>query len=644
MEKTIPTYYITIDEMEDGGIDLISLVENPAIMIKGLAFNNEQKRFEFKYDNDKQIIAGPAIIPDLPIYRYDDELGEYYVVFKKETIEKMVDKFNQKPKQLPINLEHSSEIVPAFIKGSWIIEDSINDKSQMYGFTDLPVGTFFIEVKITDKEYWKKIKESDKTGFSIEGMMGLSLSQIKKEFEIIQGGVASSNVDSYRYNDVSGELILTFNDGSRYRYYQIDKDDFESIVLGDAECITEGENEYGRWFIGKSPSVGAAVWQYLIDKGVRYQKLTQDVMTFESYNDYPKAASENACKVLRWRDEHGDEVQGMTQVGWVRANQLCNGENISEETIARMSGFQRHKQNSEIAEEYKGTPWKDRGYVAWLGWGGTEGIEWASNKLEQIRAEMSFAKISFDIDGVLTTSEGKDLLQKAIDNGDEIFVISARNDESKIWEITDKYNIPHSRIFATGSNNEKVIKIKELGIDKHYDDNPDVIAEIGKIGIKLNKINKNKTNMKKLIFRDYKLKDGDMITIDGDMAIGSSVYLIKEDGTRESAPEGEYILEDDTTIFVDAEGYINEVRTAATSETEAQMETEKVEYQVTPEEVMAVVNPIFEEMRAIIGELQARVEMLEGNIPKHAEEEEMEEFSRVNELKFKLNRIRGAQA
>jgi hypothetical protein len=548
MEKTIPTYYITIDEMEDGGIDLISLVENPAIMIKGLAFNKEEKRFEFKYDNDKQIIAGPAIIPDLPIYRYDDELGEYYVVFTKETIEKMVDRFNQKPKQLPINLEHSSEIVPAFIKGSWIIEDGINDKSQMYGFTDLPVGTFFIEVKVTDKEYWKKIKESDKTGFSIEGMMGLSLAQIKKEFRIYEGDVNSSNVESYRYNDVSGELILTFNDGSRYRYYQIDFTDYENIVLGEAECITDGENEYGSWFEGKTPSVGAAVWQYLIDKGVRYEKLSvKDVMTFESYNDYPKAATENACKVLRWRDEHGDEVQGMTQVGWTRANQLCNGENISEETIARMSGFQRHKQNSEIAEEYKGTPWKDRGYVAWLGWGGTEGIEWASNKLEEIRNEQ------------------------------------------------------------------------------------------------LNKTNKKDFNMKnkKLIFRDYTLKNGAVITIEGDMAIGSFVYLLQEDGSRIQAPEGEHILEDGTTIFVDAEGYINEVRTAATTETEENMEV--AQYQVTPEEVMAVVNPIFDEMRRIIGELQARVDMLEGNMPKPMDEEEMEEFSRVDNLKFRLSRIRATQ-
>ena len=107
----------------------------------------------------------------------------------------------------------------------------------------------------------------------------------------------------------------------------------------------------------------------------------------ESFNDYPESARNNACKVLRWRDEHGDEVQGMTNVGWIRANQLCKGENISEETIARMASFARHEQNAEVSAEFKSTPWKDRGYVAWLGWGGTSGIEWAKRKLQSIRNE-----------------------------------------------------------------------------------------------------------------------------------------------------------------------------------------------------------------------------------------------------------------
>lgn len=114
---------------------------------------------------------------------------------------------------------------------------------------------------------------------------------------------------------------------------------------------------------------------------------------FASYNDYPKEASENACKALRWIDEYGrDEVDGMTATGLARANQLCNREKISEESIARMAAFERHRKNSAIAPEYKGTPWKDKGYVAWLAWGGDAGVEWASRKLEQIRKE-DFAEV-----------------------------------------------------------------------------------------------------------------------------------------------------------------------------------------------------------------------------------------------------------
>jgi hypothetical protein len=107
----------------------------------------------------------------------------------------------------------------------------------------------------------------------------------------------------------------------------------------------------------------------------------------ETYNDYPASATANARKVLNWKKKYGKEVKGMTTVGWVRANQLANRESLSYSTIARMAAFNRHRQNSEIAPEYKATPWKDRGYVAWLGWGGTSGINWAIRKAESIRKE-----------------------------------------------------------------------------------------------------------------------------------------------------------------------------------------------------------------------------------------------------------------
>ena len=67
---------------------------------------------------------------------------------------------------------------------------------------------------------------------------------------------------------------------------------------------------------------------------------------FESYNDYPRAASDNACRAVKWAEENGWGSCG-TQVGKIRANQLCNREKISVETIARMASFERHRRNKD---------------------------------------------------------------------------------------------------------------------------------------------------------------------------------------------------------------------------------------------------------------------------------------------------------
>jgi hypothetical protein len=101
---------------------------------------------------------------------------------------------------------------------------------------------------------------------------------------------------------------------------------------------------------------------------------------FESYNDYPESAKTAAKRALEWRDSHPDQDCG-TQVGWTRANQLAKGENISEETIARMASFARHLQ-------YKDVPYSEGcGGLMVDAWGGQAGIEWASNKLKSIRGE-----------------------------------------------------------------------------------------------------------------------------------------------------------------------------------------------------------------------------------------------------------------
>jgi len=91
----------------------------------------------------------------------------------------------------------------------------------------------------------------------------------------------------------------------------------------------------------------------------------------------------------------------------------------------------------------------------------------------------NFSKVSFDWDGVGSTADGKKMIQDAIDNGDEVYVISARDSKENI-----DINLPSDHIFATGSNTAKVEKVKALGISKHYDNNPDVVKALGSIGQK----------------------------------------------------------------------------------------------------------------------------------------------------------------
>lgn len=106
--------------------------------------------------------------------------------------------------------------------------------------------------------------------------------------------------------------------------------------------------------------------------------------SLETYNDYPQSATNNAKRALAYKKKYGSEVKGMTQTGWTRAGQLARREKLSRSTIARMASFKRHEKNAVINPEYKSTPWKDNGYIAWLGWGGASGVNWAINKLKSI--------------------------------------------------------------------------------------------------------------------------------------------------------------------------------------------------------------------------------------------------------------------
>lgn len=99
----------------------------------------------------------------------------------------------------------------------------------------------------------------------------------------------------------------------------------------------------------------------------------------ETYDGYPQGATNNAKRMLEWREKYGRSVvQGGTSVGWQRANQLAKREALSLSTVKRINSFlARHKENAKIDPKFKDEPWRDKGYVAYNLWGGASMVSWA---------------------------------------------------------------------------------------------------------------------------------------------------------------------------------------------------------------------------------------------------------------------------
>jgi hypothetical protein len=158
------------DEVE--GLQAIALVDRPAIGLNYQAF--APQKFEI-IDEEKRIVMGAAMIPDLPIYRRD-ERGEYYAIFKKDTIKSLVQKLFKENKHTAFNEQHNSFKI---FDGVYIYQSFITDEelgiSAPRGFENVADGTWFIAAKVENDEAWSKVKnEGILKGFSVEGVFDLN--------------------------------------------------------------------------------------------------------------------------------------------------------------------------------------------------------------------------------------------------------------------------------------------------------------------------------------------------------------------------------------------------------------------------------------------------------------------------------------
>lgn len=177
----IPVYDALITD-EETGMMKISLVDDPAVMSDFQAFDNIRKMQMYSVtDDEKRLVRGVVMRADFPIYRRDERLGEYYIIYKPETIRAMAEKYLAESRQNDVNVMHSTDVdgvqmVQWFIKGDGVSVD---------GFDDIADGSLFAEFHILNDEVWEAVKSGEYKGFSLEGFFDLAPERDKQTVEEI---------------------------------------------------------------------------------------------------------------------------------------------------------------------------------------------------------------------------------------------------------------------------------------------------------------------------------------------------------------------------------------------------------------------------------------------------------------------------
>lgn len=167
MDNNLKKYKVSVDS----DVFAISLVSDPAIEETFVALSADKPKVFVS--EEKHMLYGAALRPNFPIYRNDED-GEYYLVFDKEAIEKMSVNFMKSYRQRNVTLQHEEDATEMCVVESWLKADKDIDKSVALGLDkSLPIGTWFIGIKVNNIDTWNRIKSGELRGFSVEAMIGL---------------------------------------------------------------------------------------------------------------------------------------------------------------------------------------------------------------------------------------------------------------------------------------------------------------------------------------------------------------------------------------------------------------------------------------------------------------------------------------
>ena len=187
MEEQI--YKAVWNDDEDGLLYGISLIQKPANKYSFIELSEDQKEtIKLKVENKlKKQLACVVLVPEQRIPRFTEERGDFSVYFDAETTEKLAHNFLTQEgfnKNNWFNHDQKEKINSSVVVESWVISDETKDKAFALGFSDLPVGTWCIIMKLNDEDWAEYIETGKATGVSIDSYLSMEKMLFSEESSI----------------------------------------------------------------------------------------------------------------------------------------------------------------------------------------------------------------------------------------------------------------------------------------------------------------------------------------------------------------------------------------------------------------------------------------------------------------------------
>lgn len=212
-----PIFLANVDA-DDCTITTISLVDMPAMELPMYCFEKEEFKFSVQDEMQHNIISC-IVRTDYPILRMTADGNPYYVLFNKETSEKLCKKLMRDGYQQNISVDHNGELIDGIQLQEVFLKD-ISKGINPVGFEQAADGSLFGIWHITDDALWQDCLEGRFGGVSMETWFDIQ--QFKK--------INNKRSNMSKIKEALKRLLMEFNNLSTDKAELYWEEDTELMV------------------------------------------------------------------------------------------------------------------------------------------------------------------------------------------------------------------------------------------------------------------------------------------------------------------------------------------------------------------------------------------------------------------------------